>query len=137
MHLLGVPPSVGIQVKSLVSEDAATKDQDMNELWFPVFFTAIIATVLSFVIYRFSRYGGIIGLMYGRRHETLGDVELPMRFGSGKLTLYRLEPDRLGAEQDYALELRTHAGTSWHSIPFRISREKARELIDLLNKAAR
>lgn len=87
----------------------------MNEFEnvFPLLFILVIATVLAFVLYRFFKYGGVIGLVYGRRHQTIGEIDLDSRIGKHKVVIHRLEPDGLG-----------------------VSRQKAHELADLLRQAA-
>lgn len=98
-------------------------------------FPTIVAAALVFVIYRFTRYGGFIGLMYGKRHEKVGEVSLRSRISRSKLILYRLEADSIGAKGDLILELRSASVGSIQSFPLRLTEADLKELRSLLDDA--
>ena len=105
--------------------------ENVSSLLFP----AIVVGALIFVIYRFSRYGGIVGLMYGKRHEKVGEFSLRSRISRSKFILYRLEGDSIGTKGDLVLELRSASVGSIQSFPFRLTETDLKELRDLLDEA--
>lgn len=100
----------------------------------PAVAIALFAAVALFVGYRFFRYGGLIGLFYGSRHREIGTVEFSSRLGKTKAILHVLESGALGQRGDLVLEMRSRMGTSIQSMPYRMTRETAKELCDLLQR---
>ena len=98
---------------------------------------AVIAAILGRFLYGRLKYGSWTGsLLKGRIQRTLGEVDLQMSFGSRqKLSVYAMTNEGTG-EDFVGLSVSSRAALSASMQPYKLSRSQARELADLLSRAA-
>lgn len=90
---------------------------------------------LAYLGWRYFRSGSLVGaLLGGHLKDTVGEISLPSGLGSRVIRVSTLEPNHGGPlEVAFAITSRTALGGS--VVPFRLSREEARQLAALLQKA--
>lgn len=95
-------------------------------------FSLVFAAVVIFFVFRFVKYGGLRGALYGSRiARTIGEVDLGRVAGaSTTLRVHLLENGNVVVEQSS----RALLGVSLQGVP--MSRENAGRLVALLEEAA-
>jgi hypothetical protein len=102
-------------------------------------FSLFILILLGSFAWRYFRAGSLVGAMLGGRvRETLGEIPLqksPGGFSSTILRVHVVEP-RNGGEPFIGLAVTNKAPLGASMVPFRLTREQAREAAELLRRAA-
>ena len=92
---------------------------------------------LAFFGWRYFKSGSVVGaLLGGRLRETVGEIPLPTRgAGSRVIRVSTFEPND-GGPLEVALAIASKTPLSASVVPFKLSRDEARQLAVLLQKAA-
>jgi hypothetical protein len=91
---------------------------------------------LAFFGWRYLKSGSLVGaLLGGRLKDTVGEISLPSRgAGSRVIRVSTFEPND-GGPLEVALAITSRTALSASVLPFKLSREEARQLAVLLQKA--
>ncbi|HTP39262.1 MAG TPA: hypothetical protein VMI92_06765 [Steroidobacteraceae bacterium] len=98
---------------------------------------AVFAVILGRFLYGRIKYGSWTGsFLKGKIQRTLGEVDLQKSFGSRqRLAVYAMTNEGTG-EDFVGLSVSSRAALGASMQPYKLSKSQARELADLLSRAA-